>query len=110
MRSIVAILYCNHRHSVTSGNDGKSGLGVVRTEGLLQFWDAVDNAEPHLITQLDLDHLAGETFTHLLDVLRAELQLPPAPFDQVVEQKSCEIVNFIVVGMFTTVENLRHGG
>jgi hypothetical protein len=55
-----------------------------------------------------LDHLAGETFTHLLDVLRAELQLSPAPFDQVVEQESCEIVHFFVVGVLTAVENVWH--
>lgn len=49
MRSIVAILYCSHRYTVTIGDDGESGLGVVEAEVLLQFRDAVDNAEPHFI-------------------------------------------------------------
>lgn len=56
-----------------AGEDGDSGLGVAAAPWLLQFRDAVDDAEPYLIAQLDLDHLARETFAHLLDVLYAEL-------------------------------------
>lgn len=98
--------------SVRQGLAGsvKASRRLHAPEYLLQFRNAVDDTEFHVVAQLDLDHFAGETFTHLPDVLRAELQLTAAPFDQVVEQQGREIVNLVVVGMFTTVENLWHGG
>ena len=51
---------------------------------LLEFWQAVDDAKPQVIPKLDLHHLGGEVVPDLLNFLGAELQLPPATFDQVV--------------------------
>ena len=44
---------------------------------LLQFQQAVDDAQLRIVTQLDLDHLRGEVLADLLDFLDAELQLSP---------------------------------
>jgi len=44
--------YCTVIIAVQSpaDDDGESGLGVVGAQVLLQFQDAVDNAEPHFVT------------------------------------------------------------
>jgi len=59
---------------------------------------------------LDLNYLAGDTFTHLMDVLHAELQLTAAPFDQVVEQQGRELLELVIIGVFAAIENLWHDG
>lgn len=85
-------------------------LNMTRGMGLLQFRQAVDDAESYVFTELDLDHLAGEALANLLDLLNAEPQLPSAPFDQVVEQQGGEVMDLFVVGMLAEIEDLRHGG
>lgn len=87
-------------------------LKIVRREEsrekLLQFRQAVDDAQPHVVAELDLHHFRGEIVADLLNFLRGEPHLSPASFNQMIEQQGRKIVHFFVVGMLTAVENLRH--
>ena len=70
---------------------------------LLQFRHSINDAELHVVTELDLDHFGREAFADVIDVLRAELELPSAPFHQMIEQKRREVLHFVVIGMFTEI-------
>jgi hypothetical protein len=87
-----------------------SGLRAAGAKLLLKLRHAVDDAESHIVAQLDLNHFAGKVLTHLFDVLDAELQLTAAPFDEVIEQQGCQVLDLIVIGMVAEVQNLRHDG
>lgn len=80
----------------------------LRGGKLLQFRQTVDDAELHVVAQLDLDHLGREAFADVVDVLRAELQLSAAALYQVIEQQSSEVLYLIVVGVLTEIQDLRH--
>lgn len=101
--------------ALTATNSSRAGTGPSLfpeslSEGsLLQFRHAVDDTERHVVAQLDLDHFDGETFTQLLDVLYAELQLTAAPFDQVTEQQDRQVLGSLVSGVVAQVEDSWHG-
>lgn len=77
---------------------------------LLQFRNPVDDAEPDVIAELDLDHLRRQAFADLVHVVHRELDLSPASLDEVIKQQSGEITHFLIVGMFAEIQYLGHGG
>jgi hypothetical protein len=77
---------------------------------LLQFRNPVDDAEPDIVAELDLDHLPGQTFADLVHVVHRELNLSPASLDEVIEQQGGEITHFFIVRMFAEIQYLGHGG
>lgn len=74
----------------------------------MQFREAIDNAQMHVVAELNLYHFGGKVVTHLSDFLKRKPYLPPTPFDQVINEKSGQKVNILVAGMFAQVENLSH--
>lgn len=78
--------------------------------GLLQFGNPIDDAEPDIVAELDLDHLCRQAFADLVYVVHCELDLSPASFDEMIEQQGGEITHFLIVGMFAEIQYLRHGG
>ena len=53
---------------------------------LLQFWEAVNDAETEIVSELDLNHLGREVLADLSNFLSREFQLPPTSFDQVIDE------------------------
>jgi hypothetical protein len=77
---------------------------------LLQLRDAIDDAEPDVVAELDLDHLRRKAFADLVHVAHCELDLTAAALDEVIEQQGREVADLLVVGMLTEVQYLRHDG
>ena len=75
---------------------------------LLEFWQAIDDAKSDFITDLHLHHLSRETGAHALGVFEFELDLPSAALDQMKQQQGGQPVQFLIGGVFTHVEDLRH--
>ena len=101
--------------ALTATNSSRAGTGPSLfpesfSEGsLLQFRHPVDDTERHVVARLDLDHFDGETFTQLLDVPYAELQLTAAPFDQMTEQQDRQVLDSLVSGVVVQVEDSWDG-
>jgi hypothetical protein len=84
-------------------------LAVLRTgKSLLQLRHAINDAEFHVIAELDLHHFGRKALPDVEHVLRGELELAAAPFDEMIQQQRGEILDLVVVGMLAEVENLRH--
>lgn len=75
---------------------------------LLQFRQAVNDTQPHLVTDLHLHHLGGQTGSHPLSILQFELDLPATLFNEMKQQQGRQSLQFVVVRMFAEIENLRH--
>ena len=75
---------------------------------LLEFWQAIDDAKSDFITDLHLHHLSRETGAHTLRVFQFELDLTSAALDQMKQQQGGQPVQFLIGGVFTHVEDLRH--
>lgn len=84
-------------------------LRIMEERELLQFWYSVDDAQLHIVTQLDLDHLGGETLPHLVDFLNVELQLSPTPINQMVEQQSGQVMHILVARVLAEIKDSTHG-
>src|SRR5688572_2604703 len=75
---------------------------------LLEFWQAIDDAKPHFITDLHLHHLGRETGAHTLGVFQFELDLTSAALDQMKQQQCGQPMQLLIGSVFTHVEDLRH--
>lgn len=75
---------------------------------LLQFRHSADDAEFHVVAELDLDHLGREAFADVVNILRSELQLSAAALYQMIEQEGREVLHLVIVCMLTEIQNLRH--
>ena len=87
---------------MTENNYSRSVRETLRGEiegRLLQFRHPIDDAELHVIAELDLDHLGREVVAYVGDLLRAESELPAAPFYKMVKQETRKVLHFVVVGI-----------
>lgn len=75
---------------------------------LLQLRYAVDDTESDVVAELNLNHLCRETFADLIHVVHCEVDLPAASLHEVIKQEGRKIADFLVVGMLTEIQNLRH--
>jgi hypothetical protein len=80
-----------------------TGLLVDQEGGVLKFRQAVDDAKPQVLAQLDLHHLGRELLAHLANFLSSELHLPTASFDQIIDKQGGEELRFFVTGMTAQV-------
>lgn len=85
-------------------------IEIIGERRLLQLRDAIDDTEPDVVAELDLDHLGRKAFADLVHVAHRELDLTAATLDEVIKQQGGEITHFFVVGMLTEVQYLRHDG
>ena len=104
----------SHRACCTNANplddcEERSIPNSGRLRPLLELGNAIYDAKFHVVAQLNLDHLRGETLADMIHVLCSELEVSPASLDQMVQQERGEVLDLIVVGMLTEVEDLRHG-
>jgi hypothetical protein len=75
---------------------------------LLEFGKAIDNAKSDFVPDLHLHHLGRETGAHALSVFQFELNLTSAPLDQMKQEQCRQPVQFLIGGVLTHVEDLRH--
>lgn len=73
---------------------------------LLELGQAVDDAKPQVISELDLHHLGGEVLPDLSNFLRSELQVSSTTFDKVVNQQRCQVLRIFITGVAAQVEDL----
>lgn len=87
--------------SLSPSSVGRGGVRPHADSGvvLLELRQAVDDAKPQVIPKLDLHHLGGEVFPDLSNFLRAELQLSPATFDEVVDQQGRQVLRVLITGV-----------
>jgi hypothetical protein len=52
--------------------------------------------------------LGREAVADLSNLLKGKLQLPPATFNQMVNQERRQIVNVLVAGVFAEIDDLSH--
>jgi hypothetical protein len=88
----------------------REGLTRVKQGQLIlrQFRQAIYNSQPYLISNLHLHHLGHQAFTNPMSILHLELDLSPAPLNQVEEQQVCDVLQFFVTRVRTHVQDLGH--
>jgi cAMP phosphodiesterase len=79
-----------------------------RLRELLQFWQAIDNSQPYLISHLHLHHFGGEVFTNPISILQLKLNLSATSLNQVKEQQVRDVLQFIVTRVRAQVQDLGH--
>lgn len=88
----------------------REGLTRVKQGQLMlrQFRQAIYNSQPYLISNLHLHHLGRQAFTNPMSILHLELDLSPAPLNQVEEQQVCDVLQFFVTRVRTHIQDLGH--
>src|SRR5436190_14958603 len=75
---------------------------------LLQFWQAIDNSQPHLFSHLHLHHLGRQAFTNPMGILHLKLNLSATSLNEVKEQQVRDMLQFIVTRVCAQVQDLGH--
>lgn len=73
-----------------------------------QFREAIDNAQPHFISYLHLNHFGSEVLSDPLGIFELELHLSTTLLHKMVEQKRSQTLKLVIGRMLAQVENLRH--
>jgi hypothetical protein len=79
-----------------------------RLRELLQFWQAIDNSQPYLISHLHLHHFGGEVFTNPISILQLKLNLSATLLKEVEKKQVRKVLQVLVTRVRAQIQNLGH--